>query len=51
MSGLKKMTAGIKTGRQNKNNLSYVDDTTGWTEVEELIRKMKMESKKYLGYI
>lgn len=36
---------------QNTNNLSYVDDTTGWTEVEELIRKMKMQSKKYLGYI
>ena len=35
---LDELQAGIKTGRRNINNLSYVDDTTLMAEIEEELK-------------
>ena len=49
-AGLEEAQAGIKTARQNINNLRYADDTTLMAESEEelrsLLMKVKEESKK-----
>ena len=47
--GLEESQAGIKTAGKNSNNLSYADDTTLITEIEELKRllmKVNEESEK-----
>ena len=49
-AGLEEAQAGIKTARQNINNLRYADDTTLMAESEEelksLLMKVKEESEK-----
>ena len=49
-AGLEEAQAGIKIGRRNINDLSYVDDTTLMAENEEelksLLIKVKEESEK-----
>ena len=49
-SGLDEAQAGIKIARRNINNLSYTDDTTLITEIEEekqiLLMKVKEESEE-----
>ena len=49
-AGLGELQAGIKIFRRNINNLSYTDDTTLITEIEEekqiLLMKVKEESEE-----
>ena len=49
-AGLNEAQAGIKTARENINNLKYANDTTLMAESEEelksLLMKVKMESEK-----
>ena len=49
-AGLEEAQAGIKTARQNINNLRYADNTTVMSESEEelqsLLMKVKEESEK-----
>ena len=49
-AGLDELQAGIKTGKRNINNLSYVDGTTLMAENEEelksLLIRLKEESKR-----
>ena len=42
---LDELQAGIKTGRRNINNLSYVDDTTLMAESEDL-KRLLMRAKE-----
>ena len=43
---LDELQAGIKTGRRNINNLSYVDDTTLTAEIEEELKSFMMRVKE-----
>ena len=43
---LHELQAGIKIGRRNVNNLSYVDDTTLMAEIEEKLKSLLMKVKE-----
>ena len=43
---LDELHAGIKIGRRNINNLSYVDDTTLMVESEEELKSLLMRVKE-----
>ena len=45
-AGLNELQAGIKTGRRNINNLSYVDDTTLMAESKEELKSFLMRVKE-----
>ena len=45
-AGLEEAQAGIKTSRQNINNLRYADDTTLMAESEEELKSLLMKVKK-----
>ena len=44
--GLDELQAGIKTGKRNINNLSYVDGTTLMAESEEELKSLLMRVKE-----
>ena len=44
--GLDELQAGIKTGKRNINNLSYVDGTTLMAENEEELKSLLMRVKE-----
>ena len=44
--GLDELQAGIKTGKRNINNLSYVDGTTLMAENEEELKSLLMEVRE-----
>ena len=45
-AGLEEAQAGIKTARQNTNNVRYADDTTLMAESEEELRSLLMKVKE-----
>ena len=45
-AGLEEAQAGIKTARQNINNVRYADDTTLMAESEEELRSLLMKVKE-----
>ena len=45
-AGLNELQAGIKIGRRNINNLSYVDDTTLMAESKEELKSFLMRVKE-----
>ena len=50
-AGLEEAQAGIKIARRNINNLTYAEDTTLMSEIEEklksLLKKVKVETEKW----
>ena len=45
-AGLEEAQAGIKTARENINNLRYADDTTLMAESEEELKSLLMKVKE-----